>query len=275
MFRNYFKTAFRNLRRNKVYAFINIVGLSLGLACAMLIMLYVKDEVSYDRFVNNAGNIYRVANMNVKPNGNIENKNGYSGFFQGPKFTAAIPEIKSFVRYQQNTLDLKNGTEIKSQEVFFTDSSFFNCFSFPLLSGNRQTALKEPNSVVISEDMARTQFGTVNAIGKTILFKTDGKFDPYVVTAVAKRCPQNSSIRFEVLMPIQVSKEEVANNENWFNFFLNTFVVLTPGANMKAVEAKMKNVYESDAEATIKMVAKNMILKIRPFIFCSLFSICI
>jgi len=256
MIRNYFKTAFRNLRRNKVYSFINIAGLSLGLACAMLIMLYVKDEVSYDRFHKNIDLVYRVVNKNIKPDGSVENINGFSGYFQGPKFTAGIPEIKSFIRYQQHMRDIKNGTEIKTQEVFYTDSSFFSAFTFPLLSGNPGTALKEPNAVVISEDMAKKQFGTTNAIGKTIQFKTEDKFEPYIVTAVSKRCPQNSSIKFDVLMPIKVSKEDMANNENWINFFMNTFVVLAPGANIQAVEEKMKNIYETDAKETIKMAAE-------------------
>ena len=96
MFRNYFTTAFRNLRRNKVYSFINIAGLSLGLACAMLIMLYVKDEVSYDRFHKGIEQVYRVANKNIKPDGSTQNINGFSGYFQGPKFAAGIPEIKHF-----------------------------------------------------------------------------------------------------------------------------------------------------------------------------------
>ncbi|MES1217586.1 MAG: ABC transporter permease [Bacteroidota bacterium] len=256
MIRNYFKTAFRNLRRNKVYSFINIAGLSLGLACAMLIMLYVKDEVSFDRFHKNISQVYRVVNKNIKPDGSEQNANGYSGYFQGPKFAAGIPEIKAFVRYQQDMRDIKTGTEIKSQEIFYTDSSFFSAFDFPLLRGNPATALKELNSVVLSEDMAKKQFGSTDAIGKTILLKNEDKFDPYIVTAVAKKCPQNSSIKFDVLIPIKVSKEDAANNENWFNFFMNTFVVLTPGADIKAVEAKMKNVYETDAAATIKMVAE-------------------
>ncbi|MBS1575080.1 MAG: ABC transporter permease, partial [Bacteroidetes bacterium] len=256
MFRNYFKTAFRNLRRNKVYSFINIAGLSLGLACAMLIMLYVKDEISYDRFHKGIGQVYRVVNKTIKPDGSVGSINGFSGYFQGPKFAANIPEIKSFVRYQQNNLDLKTGTEVKSQEVFYADSSFFSAFSFPLLSGNPKTALKEPNAVVISEDMAKREFGTKDALGKTLLFRNEEKFDSYIVSGVAKKCPQNSSIKFDVLMPIKVSKEDEANNENWFNFFMNTFVVLNPGADIKAVEAKMKNVYETDAAATIKMMAE-------------------
>lgn len=254
MFKNYFIIALRNLRRNKVYAFINIAGLSLGLACAMLIMLYVKDEVSYDRFLGNVNNIYRVVYKNTKPDGSLEGVNGFSGYLQGPKFAASVPEIKSFVRYQSNNVDMKKGTEITSQELFYTDSNFFSAFSFPLLKGNPQTALKEPNSVVLSEDMAMQQFGTTDALGKTMLFKKEDKFEPYTVTGVAKNCPQNSSIKFKVLLPMIVSNEDASNNENWFNFFMNTFVVLAPGADTTGVVSKMKQVYESDAAATIKMI---------------------
>lgn len=272
MFSNYFKTALRNLLRNKVYSFINIIGLSLGLTCSMLIMLYVKDEVSYDRFHKNVANIYRIDNKNIKPDGSVENSNGYSGYLQGPRFAADIPEIKYFVRYQQNYRDIKNGTEIKSQEVFYTDSSFFSAFSFPLLSGNPATALKEPNDMVISEDMAKKQFGTTNALGKTMLFKSDEKFEPYVVTGVAKNCPQNSSIKFEVLMPIKVSKQEEANNDNWFSFFMNTFVVLTPGADVNAVNAKMTKAYETDAQETIKKIAEKFDFKDKTVYFLQQFT---
>src|SRR5678815_1161619 len=110
MFRNYFKIAFRNLARNKIYSFINIAGLGIGLACALLIMLYVKDEVSFDRFHKNVNNIYRIAR---KSNGN--NKNGSTGFLQGPRFTQNVPGIKSFVRVEGGAEDIKNGTEVQEQ----------------------------------------------------------------------------------------------------------------------------------------------------------------
>jgi putative ABC transport system permease protein len=257
MIKNYFKTAFRNLQRNKVYSLINILGLSLGLACAMLIILYVKDEVSYDRFHKDIKQIYRIGMKRIKPDGSLDGMNGVTGYFQGPRFTANIPEIKTFVRLQSDRKDIKTGTEIKSQDMLSVDSNFFPVFSFPLLSGNPKTVLLNPNSVVISEDMAKKQFGTKDALGKIIMMKDrDDKFVPFAVTGVAKRCPQNSSIKFDVLIPMQVSKEDAALNENWFNFFLNTFVVLSPGADLKTVEAKMKKVFETEAAETIKMAAE-------------------
>ena len=257
MIKNYFKTAFRNLQRNKVYSLINILGLSIGLACAMLIILYVKDEVSYDRFHKDVKQIYRIAMKRIKPDGSLDGMNGVTGYFQGPRFTANIPEIKSFVRLQSDRKDIKTGSEIKSQDMLSVDSNFFSVFSFPLLSGNPKTALLNPNSMVISEDMAKKQFGTRDALGKTIMVKDrDDQFVAYAVTGVAKRCPQNSSIKFDVLIPMKVSKEDAALNENWFNFFLNTFVVLNPGSDIKTVEAKMKKVYETEAAETIKMAAE-------------------
>src|SRR5579871_4126882 len=253
MFKNYLKTALRNLRRNKVYSFINVAGLSLGLACAMLIMLYVKDEVSYDRFHKNAQQLYRINRKLTRPNGNID-KSGYTGYLQGPRFTANVPEIETFVRYQQGVADIKNGSNIQSQLFFKADTNFFSVFNFPLLSGNPKTALQDPYSVVITEEMAKKQFGTTDAIGKLIMFRDGDKFSPYKVTAVAKNCPQNSSIQFDVLMPMTTSKEDMGNVENWFNSFLNTFVVVNPNANVKMIDDKIQKVYLLEASEAIKMI---------------------
>src|SRR5580704_3621353 len=125
MLKNYFKTAFRNLLHNKIYSFINIAGLSIGLACAMLIMLYVKDEVSFDRFHKNVHSIYRI----------VSNKMGATGPLPGPRFTQNVPGIKSFVRLRSGAEDIKNGTDVQSQDLLYVDSSFFSVFTFPLLSG--------------------------------------------------------------------------------------------------------------------------------------------
>ena len=125
MFKNYFTIAWRNLWRNKVYSFINIAGLSIGLACAMLIILYVKDEVSYDRFHKNVNNIYRIVTQSIDKNGGKGRKDGNTGYLQGPRFAQNIPEIKSFVRVQSGSEDIKTGTEIKSQDLLYVDSTSF------------------------------------------------------------------------------------------------------------------------------------------------------
>src|SRR6187551_1122196 len=148
MIKNYFKTAFRNLTQNSVYSFTNIAGLSIGLACTMFIMLYVKDEVSFDRFHKNVNHIYRIAR---KSNGN--NVNGTTGFLQGPRFTQNVPGIKSFVRVQGGAEDIKRGIEVQEQGgVLHVDSNFFSVFTFPLLSGNPATCLTASHCIVLSED---------------------------------------------------------------------------------------------------------------------------
>ncbi|AEI48384.1 ABC transporter permease [Runella slithyformis] len=259
MFRNYLIITLRTLAHNKVYSAINVIGLSIGLAAAMLIMLYTKDEVSYDQFHANNPHIYRITSKSITPEG-VERPDGNTGHFQGPKFSAGVPEIRSFVRYKADRRDIKKGTEIKSYESFVADSSFFSIFSFPLKSGNPTMALKDPQSVVISEKMAEQHFGTTDALGKTLFVKDsfgDGsQFGPYTVTGITKNCPQNSSIKFDVLFPNVVSKEEIESNENWFNIFQNTFVVLQPNADLKKVEATMNRIYLADAKESIKRMAE-------------------
>ncbi|MEZ0610834.1 ABC transporter permease [Fibrella sp. WM1] len=260
MFRNYLTIALRTLAHNKAYSIINVVGLSIGLAAAMLIMLYTKDEVSYDRFHANGPNLYRIVSHEFDPSSRQTRQNSNTGYFQGAKFGAGVPEIRSFTRLQTNHRDMKQGNDVVSQEVFTADASFFSIFTFPLLSGNPATALTQPKSVVISAKMAQKQFGTTDALGKILAFKnTDGAkpfFESYTVTGVAQDCPQNSSIKFEVLMPLVIPANELANNENWFSFFLNTFVVLSPGANLRAVEAKMNQIFQADAKPAIKLMAE-------------------
>ena len=255
MIKSYFKIALRNLNRNKIYSSINIAGLSMGLACAMLIILYVKDEVSYDRFHKNVSHIYRVVRQ-----GSMENKaykDPNTGYLQGPRFTQNVPGIQSFVRVQSWTKDIRLGPEIKSQDLLYVDPGFFSVFSFPLLYGDPASCLKDPHSVVLSEDVAKRQFGTVNAIGKTVMMKDDSSFMPYLVTAVAKRVPQNSSIKFDMLLPIQGTAADAQNSESWFNFFLNTFVVLDPKTDVRHVEAEMQRFYERDSKEEKKaMIAR-------------------
>jgi putative ABC transport system permease protein len=252
MFKSYFKIAFRNLARNKIYSFINIAGLSLGLASAMLIILYVKDEVSYDRFHAGVNQIYRVTSTNFDKKENKTNYTSNTGYLQGPRYTAHIPELRSFVRVQSGRRDIRKGTDISSHEVLQVDSNFFSMFSFPLIEGNPKTCLKEPNSIVLSADEAKKQFGTTQAVGKTMMVKDDSVFVPCTVTAVAKQGPQNSSIKFDMLVPIVESKKDAEDGENWFNIFLNTFVVLPPGANAAAVEKKMQKFYDDDTKDAIK-----------------------
>lgn len=254
MWKHYLKIAWRNIKRNKTFSIINILGLSIGLACSMLIVLYVKDENSFDKFHKNGDQIYRViSKMNVR--GDVD-QTSTTGLFQGPKFAQNVPGIKGFVRYQAFSVDVKIGSEVHAQNVDRVDSNFFSVFTFPLIAGNAATCLKDPYSLVLSEDAAIKQFGTVDAIGKVVMLKDDNAFVPYRVSAVAKNCPQNSSIRFDALSAIRVTDAEKNNTENWFNSFLNTFVVLEDNANLQDVEKRMQAYFVKDAATTFNSLLK-------------------
>ncbi|MDB5229868.1 MAG: FtsX-like permease family protein [Chitinophagaceae bacterium] len=253
MFKNYLKTALRNLWRNKSFSIINIAGLSVGLACCMLIFLYSKDEVSYDRFHEKKENIFRITSVLTGDDGHVT-KTGNTGMVPGPKFKQSIPEIEEFVRVQSASFAVKHGTEAFEQTALYVDENFFSVFSFPLIAGNRKTALKDIHSIVLSEDIAEKYFGKKNPVGQVLELNTGEKFEPFTVSAVTKRSPQNSSIKIKMLVPIKF--EQLKNNDDqWMNFFLNTFVVLRPGANAKAVEAKFASVFRTDAAQQLKEMA--------------------
>ncbi len=254
MLKNYFTIAWRNLLRNKVYSFINIIGLSIGLACCMLIILYNKDEVSYDRFHENANNIFRVTNTTIAVDGKVQGKNGITGMMPGPAFKREIPEVKEFVRLQGEQLPVKVGTEIFDQEATYVDDNFFSVFSFPLKEGNRNELMKDMYSVVLNEEVAKKFFGTSAAVGKVIELPTGdkGAFQNFTVTGIVPKSPQNSSIKIQMLLPIKLNLREGREDKQWINFYLNTFVVLHPDADVKKVEEKFKKVYETNAAKEIK-----------------------
>ncbi|HVX52396.1 MAG TPA: ABC transporter permease [Chitinophagaceae bacterium] len=244
MFKNYFKTAFRNLWRNKVFSLINITGLSVGLACCMLIFLYAKDELSYDRFHENIANIYHLGADYTGEDGHV-NKSSSTGMVPGPNFKAQVPEIEDFVRMQSANFTIKQGTDVFDQEAFYVDSNFFSVFTFPMLQGNPATALNDIHSVVLSEEVAEKYFGRQKALGKFLDLKVNDTFRTFVVTGVTKRSPQNSSIKIKMLLPMRQSDNFTDNQ--WFNSYLNTFIVLKPHANPKVAEAKMGKAFEVDA----------------------------
>jgi len=244
MLASYFKIAMRYLLKSKVYSFINISGLSLGLACAMLILLYTKDELSFDAFHENANSIYQVT-VDVRfPDGSSMDKMGVSSILLGPHMKSTLPEVQSYLRLSKTFWDVKLGDGVKSQAVMVGDNNFFSVLSFPLLQGNPRTALQQPNSVVITQDMAIRHFGSVDAIGKTLQFERDGEFKPYTVTGVARSIPQNSSIQFEAVVPLVLKPEELGN-DRWVGIDVNTLLLLSNGSDVRSVAGKIQQVYES------------------------------
>ncbi|HZY36727.1 MAG TPA: ABC transporter permease [Mucilaginibacter sp.] len=258
MIKNYLKTAFRNLWRTKAFSVINIAGLSVALGCCMLILLYTMDEVSYDRFNVNANKIYRLAVEQVSPQG-TSMKMGSTGAMPGPTFKREIPEIEDFVRLQSANFTAKRGADVFNEDALFVDSNFFSVFTAPLKSGSYKNALAGDNSVVISEDIAKKYFGDQDAVGKVMQLKGDTAFKLYTVTAVTKRSPQNSSIKIKILIPAKASS--FAKDNQWFNFYLNTFFTVKPGSDIKRVEAKIAKVFQSESGAQFKEMAQKYGMK--------------
>ena len=253
MLKNYLLVALRNLQRNKVYSFINITGLSIGLACCMLIVLYLMDEVSFDKFHQKGDQIYRLTRDEYFPDGKLSNTDGNTGMMPGPAFTSEVPEIAAFVRIQGEQTAVKIGNNIFEQEGMYADSNFFSVFTFPLKAGNPATALSKMNSVVLSEDVAKKFFGSTDVLGKTIELPQgdDRSFQSFEVTGIVPRSPQNSSIRIDMVLPMSLNEREGRRDNQWINFYLNTFFVLNKGADISKVEAKMKDVYERQAKDQI------------------------
>jgi putative ABC transport system permease protein len=253
MLQNYLKTAVRSLMRNGLYSAINILGLSIGLACTMLIVLYVKDELSFDRFFTNSDRTYRILNQTMDPMGNVH-RMGITGYFQGPHFAAKVPAIQSFVRVQHSYREMKTNNDVQPQQVALADFNFFAVFSFPFLHGDPKSCLLRPNAIVLTESVAKKQFGTTNVVGKTIEIKDHDIFTPYMVTGVTQDCPANSSVQYEVVLPFHESPEEEAKGMNWFGSFLTTYVVLAPNSDIKTVNEQMERTYKSDAGPMIRVV---------------------
>src|SRR6185312_11283472 len=156
--------------------------------------------------------------------------------------------------------NIKKGVEIIEQDALFVDDNFFSVFSFPLAFGDSKTALKNLHSVVISEDVAEKYFGKTNAVGKILELSVGNKFESFVVSAVAKNSPQNSSLKIEVLLPMKFA-QTLDNDKQWMNFFLNTFVVLRPGTDIKATENKFNRIYNVLASSQIREIKEKYDIK--------------
>ncbi|MEN0052314.1 MAG: ABC transporter permease [Mucilaginibacter sp.] len=263
MIRNYLITAIRNLWRNKAFAVINIAGLSIGLASCMMIFLYAMDEVSYDRFHTKATSIYQLVVDARSPDGQVHKFSG-TGDIQGPAFKSQLPEVQSFVRIYGSDFTVKRSNEVFDQPALFVDSNFFSVFTFPLRYGKMENALSDPNAIVLSEETAEKYFGAGDPTGKILELKVHNVFQPFMVTAVTKKSPQNSSIKIKMLVP-QASRKV---RDGWLNFFQNTFLVIKPGTDIQRLNTQINQLYLNDAESELKTSGSKdkMTYKLQPFL---------
>jgi len=234
MLKNYLKIALRNIRRHKGYAAINIAGLAVGMACTLLILLWVQDETSFDRFHVNADRICRVV-QNIKFSDHSTRWAITQGPL-GPSLQKDIPEIESAVRFTRRTMQIQVGEKKFEDWVTLIDGSVFSIFSFPLIRGEATTALEDPHTMVLSEDLAKAYFAGEDPLGKTV--RVDGRAD-FRITGVMKNVPANSSFQFRILVPFIYGRELNYTVDNWGNSSFSTWVLLRKGVSMESAVAKI------------------------------------
>jgi putative ABC transport system permease protein len=242
MFKNYLKIAWRNLWRNKVFSFINVMGLTIGLTACFFIFLYVHFEMSYDKFHSKGDRIYQVSCDVITPSETI--KGGITPWPFGPNMQHDFPEIEAFTRFSRANLLVKKGNfSFQEERSLFADSSLFRVFDFKLVSGNPATALKEVNSVVLSRTAAKKYFDTKDPVGETVLLT--GDLTPTTVTGVMEDMPENSQIKADMLVSMStLVQQNKGIDDQWGNFGATTFLLLKPNANAAALEAKFPDFVE-------------------------------
>ncbi len=268
MLSNNIKIAWRNLIKNPLYTFINISGLALGLAICMLITLYVKDELSFDRHFAKKNEIYRLVVEEKTPEGEIR-KFGQTGKVHGPAFKQQVTAITNMVRYQEQHFPVKTNNEITVQAAFLVDSTYFSMFDAIFIDGNKHKALNDPQSIVITRNLAEKYFNTTSAVGKSLNMNFEGDFQNFIVTGVIENPPVNSSIQAEMLLPFHKSKNE---DNHWINFYINTFFQIPEGTNIANVEKQLATIFATDAKEQITNAAKEwnfknqLTFKLQPFL---------
>jgi putative ABC transport system permease protein len=241
MLKNYFKIAIRNLLRFKLYSFINIVGLSVGIAACVLIMLWVQDELAFDRFHKNVDNVFRVINYQ----GNFENRGAGTPAPLGPAIKEEIPDVVNFTRFASapRKVVVKYDKKIfYENRISFADPSVFEVFTFPFVEGDPRTALSGLPNVVITENIAHKYFGDDEPVGKTLTIEGA---ENVVVSGVIKNIPSQSHIQFDFLLSFEDIYASHMYGTEWGDFNFNTYVQLRPNAFNADLDRKLTDIAAS------------------------------
>lgn len=250
MIKNYFRVALRNLRNNKTYSFINIFGLAIGIACCIAILLFVRDELSYDKYNKFADRIYR-PHLLLRVNGH-ETKTALSPVAMGPSVYRDLPDVASYAR-----LTMSNPTVVRYKNQSFiengfygADSTVFDVFTFPFVSGNPKTALTQPFTMVITESIAHKYFGDENAIGKIL---NVGKKNDFVITGVMKDVPRQSHLHPNFLASLSGLQD--SKNPTWISNNYYTYLLLRKGVTQFEFQKKLDDEVTKYATPQLKATA--------------------
>jgi putative ABC transport system permease protein len=263
MIKNYFKTAWRNLRKNKIFSAINIFGLSAGVAAFLLIVNYLRFEYSYDDAHEKKDRIFRVP-MVVSEKGGKEQTFAFTFPAVAPALKKDFPEIEEVARFRRQGGIVKHGEQkiIEPGTLYYADPALFNIFSFRFIKGNAATAFTELNDAVITAETAKKYFGDTDPIGQALRYRNED----YIVKAVLEDIPANSHIRFNILLNynkyIQLTNGNASTSWFWSDFY--TYVLLKPGTDAKALETKFAGFTERYVGDDMKQRAYQLALHLQP-----------
>jgi len=253
MFKNYLIIAFRNIKKYKIYSFINISGLAIGMACCFLIVLFIQDELSYDRYHAKADRIYRLVDS-FDSEGELSRDFALSSAPFAPTLKQDFPEVEDAVRIVPKRDMVSLGEKkIYEDDLIYADASIFNIFTFPFVKGNPSTALEAPNTVVISEGVARKYFGTKEAVNKTLSINEQD----FLVTGIMREMPRNSHFFTDIIASLITDEQNPALQEryfqNWARHEFYTYLLLKEDVLYEDLQAKLPGFIDRHAAQQIKI----------------------
>jgi len=278
MFTNYYKIALRNIMRYKGYSFINIARLAVRLACAVLIFLWINFETGYDRFHENRDELFQIVNEQDLPGGMVRFHNTPGALAQALKNER--PEIENVSRAVERA-EIMLGTMNNRflEKVRFVDPAFLNMFSMEFIQGNPGTALSQPNSIILTENVAGKHFGETGAIGREIILESDKSL---LVTAVIRELPENSFLNSSCLVPVTVLGDMGWNIDNWSSGNFYTYVHLKEEADTEVFNREIRGFYKKyapnweNSKLTIKPITKIHLYDLNgggPIVYVYIFSL--
>ena len=258
MLQNMFKMAWRNAVRQKQFTILNLLGLSIGITASLFITLYITDELSYDNFHEKADRIYRVNQPFIWGDRNQEF--GSTGPGVGLALAQELPEIEKVVRIHQpgefivTSEEGKDTRSFEETDIFHADEGFFKVFSFGLIAGNPEDALKKPHSIVITASTARKYFGTTEALGKVLELKQGNGSEDYQVTGIVADLPANSHIDFDFLISMSSNERAMRQNWSWLWTTFVTYILVEEEADISLLRKKMQEVPPKHAATTTQRI---------------------
>lgn len=261
MIKNYFKTALRNLWRKKSFSAINIIGLAIGMSVSILMLLFVLNEVTYDRFNENSENIYRIA-LNINAHGRILNIPSIPAPM-GPALVDNFPEVSHFgrLRSKGGALISYEDKQIEESRISYADSGIFDIFSIEVVRGDPKTFLEAPFNLVITEEMAEKYFGSEDPINNVLKFDNE---DVYTVSGVVKKMPENSHFKFNMLISLTTLNRTRDSLDSWMGFNFKTYFELQKNASSEGLSDKFYTLLMDNQPEQIKQLGIEIDLYLQP-----------